>query len=150
MSAPIWRFTLSPGLAGPSAMLGALMPSVDRVGRMFPLTLVTAITTDPVTAHVAGSAVFASLEQIALDVLEDCASRDSLAAALADLAPPVPGSETAVPCGALQRPSLWSALVGDTQRSIAFEGLPRPEEALDFFDFPASRGDTPDVLGLSA
>ena len=40
MQAPIWRFTLAPGLAGPQAVLGVVMPSVDRVGRRFPLTLV--------------------------------------------------------------------------------------------------------------
>lgn len=32
MTAPIWRFTLSPGLAGPEKVMGVLMPSVDRVG----------------------------------------------------------------------------------------------------------------------
>ena len=39
MSVPIWRFSLSAGLAGPKKMMGVLMPSVDRVGRRFPLTL---------------------------------------------------------------------------------------------------------------
>ena len=39
MMAPIWRFALAPGVAGPLPMLGVMMPSVDRVGRQFPLTL---------------------------------------------------------------------------------------------------------------
>ncbi|MEO1457159.1 MAG: type VI secretion system-associated protein TagF [Pseudomonadota bacterium] len=39
LTAPIWRFALPPGLAGPEGMIGVLMPSVDRVGRFFPLTL---------------------------------------------------------------------------------------------------------------
>lgn len=38
--APAWRFLLSPGLAGPAAAAGILVPSVDAVGRAFPLTLV--------------------------------------------------------------------------------------------------------------
>jgi len=38
LTAPIWRFLLPAGCAGP-AMAGVLMPSVDRVGRSFPLTI---------------------------------------------------------------------------------------------------------------
>lgn len=156
MSAPIWRFTLSPGLAGPAAMLGVLMPSVDRVGRLFPLTLVTTIATDPVAAHREGGVVFSALEQIALDMLEDSASRESLAAALAAMVPPVPmslpksGLDTAAPDRALKRPSVWSALLEDKQSSVAFEGLPRPEDTVNFFDPAATRGERFDVLGLSA
>ncbi len=43
MSAPIWRFSLAAGLAGPAPLLGVMMPSVDRVGRQFPLTLVVPV-----------------------------------------------------------------------------------------------------------
>jgi len=38
LSAPIWRFWLGPDIIGKS-VLGALMPSVDGVGRYFPLML---------------------------------------------------------------------------------------------------------------
>jgi type VI secretion system protein ImpM len=37
--APILRFWLAPGVLGDYAWAGVLMPSVDRVGRHFPLTL---------------------------------------------------------------------------------------------------------------
>jgi type VI secretion system protein ImpM len=39
LEAPIWSFALAPGVCGPDAVLGLWMPSVDRVGRHFPLTL---------------------------------------------------------------------------------------------------------------
>ncbi len=39
LTSPIWRFALSPGLCGNDAWLGIMMPSVDRVGRYFPLTI---------------------------------------------------------------------------------------------------------------
>lgn len=39
LTSPVWRFTLAPGVAGQSTWAGLLMPSVDRVGRYFPLTL---------------------------------------------------------------------------------------------------------------
>lgn len=39
LSSPIWRFALAPGVCGGSGWAGVLMPSVDRVGRHFPLTI---------------------------------------------------------------------------------------------------------------
>ena len=51
MSAPIWRFTLTAGLAGPHKAQGVLMPSVDRVGRRFPLTLMRALDTPGPAPH---------------------------------------------------------------------------------------------------
>jgi type VI secretion system protein ImpM len=38
LEAPVWRFALSAGLCGGRAALGLMLPSVDRVGRYFPLT----------------------------------------------------------------------------------------------------------------
>jgi type VI secretion system protein ImpM len=40
---PIWRFVISPGLCGQNAWAGVMMPSVDKVGRYYPLTLATTI-----------------------------------------------------------------------------------------------------------
>lgn len=42
MAAPAWRFTLSAGLADELPMTGVMVPSVDAVGRWFPLTLAAA------------------------------------------------------------------------------------------------------------
>ena len=39
LNAPLWRFVLGPGIAGRDAAIGVMMPSVDRVGRYFPLVL---------------------------------------------------------------------------------------------------------------
>lgn len=38
LEAPVWRFSLPPGMCGASAALGLMLPSVDRAGRYFPLT----------------------------------------------------------------------------------------------------------------
>jgi len=43
LSAPVWRFALSAGVLDENAYLGVLIPSVDRVGRYFPLTLLEPI-----------------------------------------------------------------------------------------------------------
>ncbi|AFL74250.1 type VI secretion system-associated protein TagF [Thiocystis violascens] len=46
LTSPLWRFVLTPGIAGQSAWAGILMPSVDRVGRYFPLTLACPLNSD--------------------------------------------------------------------------------------------------------
>src|SRR4051794_31956021 len=38
LEAPVWRFLVPAGLCGARAAVGLMMPSVDRVGRYFPLT----------------------------------------------------------------------------------------------------------------
>jgi type VI secretion system protein ImpM len=40
LTGPIWRFVLSEGACGSGAWAGVIVPSVDRVGRYFPLTVV--------------------------------------------------------------------------------------------------------------
>ena len=40
LTSPMWRFFLCDGVAGAASYAGILLPSVDRVGRYFPLTVV--------------------------------------------------------------------------------------------------------------
>jgi type VI secretion system protein ImpM len=64
MSAPVWRFALPCGVAGPDAATGIFLPSVDAVGRLFPLTLaVTAATPFPFSALLAATEWFEKLEE---------------------------------------------------------------------------------------
>jgi type VI secretion system protein ImpM len=42
--APIWRMALAPGTLGPDPVIGLMMPSVDRVGRYFPLIIAAPLT----------------------------------------------------------------------------------------------------------
>lgn len=39
LTAPVWHFALSPGCVDSDGWLGLFLPSVDKVGRYFPLTL---------------------------------------------------------------------------------------------------------------
>ncbi|MEJ1127840.1 type VI secretion system-associated protein TagF [Variovorax sp. CCNWLW225] len=43
LQAPVWCFALGPGVAGEGAWIGVMMPSVDGVGRYFPITLAVEI-----------------------------------------------------------------------------------------------------------
>jgi type VI secretion system protein ImpM len=73
LSMPAWRFLLSAGLVTPQAWAGLLVPSVDAVGRRFPLTIACAIGADsldlPTTAQAAGP-WFDAIEDVALEALE--------------------------------------------------------------------------------
>ena len=39
LEAPVWRFALPANQCGPDPLCGVLLPSVDRAGRYFPLTI---------------------------------------------------------------------------------------------------------------
>lgn len=86
LNSPIWRFALAPGVCGPDGLCGVLMPSVDRVGRHFPLTVAAAWTgplLDCLTQH---DAWFGEIEELALSSLRDDFSLDGFDAALCALA----------------------------------------------------------------
>lgn len=89
LEAPVWRFALAPGLCGPAGALGVLLPSVDRVGRYFPLTLAALPGRGGADADVwldaAEAAGFAAIEQDAtperiMDMLPPAQATDRLPA----------------------------------------------------------------------
>ncbi|WP_027159854.1 type VI secretion system-associated protein TagF [Methylobacter luteus] len=73
LSSPVWRFALSPGLCGHTGWLGVLMPSVDRVGRYFPLTLALPAPPDINLSDlfITNNHWYAEAESIALTALEE-------------------------------------------------------------------------------
>ena len=93
-TSPIWRFALGAGLCGPVPYAGILMPSVDRVGRYYPLVIAVPLGAAqslfglPVTA----GAWFQRAEQLALAGLDlDRLDVDDFSRKVAALsAPPVP------------------------------------------------------------
>ncbi len=140
MSAPIWRFTLAPRLMGPDGVQGVLMPSVDQVGRKFPLTLMARVRGDPVRNHTAAMALFEQLEEIALATLEEGANRETLSAALAALTVEYGGTPAKA-----AKVSLWSAQTDAGVVHLKFDGMPDPTQAAWLFDLtqlPAQTGGT--------
>ncbi|MCU0834575.1 MAG: type VI secretion system-associated protein TagF [Chromatiaceae bacterium] len=99
LSGPIWRFGLSAGVCGEAPWLGAMMPSVDRVGRYFPLTVAARIPADQgLFAAAAGAGPWlGELEQVMLRALEeDGLTADDLAEQLAGITP-LPGGAPGPP-----------------------------------------------------
>jgi type VI secretion system protein ImpM len=86
LTMPIWRFVLLPGLIGSNGWAGVLMPSVDRVGRQFPLTLVAALSSYAAVAQAVfhGAEWFEGLEETALGVLDPTRGPEDLDQSLVD------------------------------------------------------------------
>ena len=113
LASPSWRFLLMPGVlpgaAGAQAYAGVLMPSVDRVGRYFPFTIVQPLGDAPVSTQQMRGLWFwlGRLDELAAEALHDDWDVDRLESELArmagpDLAPlaPVAGTGPLAP-GAL-------------------------------------------------
>ena len=93
LTSPIWRFALSAGLCGEGAAAGVLMPSVDRVGRYFPLTIVALLANgvDLPAIPVAAAAWFGKAEELVRSALADVFDFEAFDAQVAALGAPAAG-----------------------------------------------------------
>jgi type VI secretion system protein ImpM len=115
LKAPVWRFLLPPGHCGAGGVLGVLLPSVDRVGRYFPLTL--AAVMPPAEAAPDDAAWLDAAVAAGLAALE----RDAPPDEVVRLLPPAP-------TGAAGAPGFWTlGANGAIARRLVPAGLPEPE-----------------------
>ena len=72
LTGPVWRFVLDAGVCGEDRYAGILVPSVDRVGRYFPLTVIAPLQAGvcPLDVACGASAWFEAAEGVVLDALE--------------------------------------------------------------------------------
>ncbi|HZF29688.1 MAG TPA: type VI secretion system-associated protein TagF [Gammaproteobacteria bacterium] len=121
LTSPIWRFGLAPGICGPGAWAGILMPSVDRVGRYFPLTIATALPANVNPLQLPGAAAgwFEAMEAVALRSLDDerfeANELQVAIASVGDLAAEAGSAEPAATLG-----EAWSVvLFGKSDQAVA-------------------------------
>lgn len=86
-TAPPWRFIIGPGRLGPDWRVGALAPSVDRVGRRFVIIVGAGGVTPDVDAAAARS-LAADLENLIYRAFEAGWNADALVEAAAGVALP--------------------------------------------------------------
>ena len=72
LTSPLWRFVIPAGVCGSTAWAGVFMPSMDKVGRYFPMTVVRQIdgTRSPICTAVKNPVWFTSVEGLLLDALD--------------------------------------------------------------------------------
>ena len=102
LSAPLWRFAWTPGVLGTQWWFGTLMPSVDAVGRYFPLIVASARDGAPASASTfeALARWYQHVGEAALATLVPGASLEALEAQLASA--PTWNDETSAPPPALE------------------------------------------------
>ena len=72
LEAPVWYFAAGPGNIDQQTWIGVLIPSVDRVGRYFPLSIVREFGSgSPLDAMRRARAWYAGAERLALDCLDE-------------------------------------------------------------------------------
>ena len=73
LTSPVWRFALSGGICGARPAIGVMMPSVDQVGRYFPLCMAAVLPADACPAVIAATEAdwFWKAECTVLASLED-------------------------------------------------------------------------------
>lgn len=134
--APIVRFWLAPGLLGAGSWTGLVMPSIDRVGRHFPLTV--ALPDVPLSAAQAAPGWFAALDAAMRRVLDVAFTVEDLEHALAQavrqvplpLEAQTPDGEGASSHGEAATGSLWwFPSAGGGELRCRFDALP-PAAAL--------------------
>jgi type VI secretion system protein ImpM len=87
---PVWRFALKAGVCGPDPVAGLLAPGADRLGRVFPLCLVTAVPagTDPATLPVTASAWYGRAEALLRQALDPNLHLETFTTRVQGLGPP--------------------------------------------------------------
>ena len=84
LTSPIWRFVFSPGVIDGNVHAGVMLPSVDRVGRYFPITVVKSFPSDvnPVDIFIYEADWFRLLEENCLSALNGDMDADELVEAV--------------------------------------------------------------------
>jgi type VI secretion system protein ImpM len=123
LSAPVSRFLLGAGLplAGGAGCAGVLMPSVDRVGRYFPLVILAPRSRPGADAP--SQAWFDAIEALAVAAMQDDWDIERLDAELA-LLPPVDDEAPTVEWPLRGESRWWRSGDGVTSQHVAGEGLP--------------------------
>lgn len=116
LTSPVWRFAVAPGVLGRDGLGGVVMPSVDRVGRYFPLTI--AATGAPplldwVQRH---GAWFDAIDELARASLDPAFLLGQF-----DTAPEPDVASAPVPAGTAS--ATWLALDGDVTAAVAAAAL---------------------------
>lgn len=109
LTSPVWRFALSPSLCDAAPWAGVLIPSVDRIGRYYPLVVTAPAAAQPIALFRGQGAWYDAAEALALSALANDFDADGFErdlAALPELAPSPP-SGSATNAAAPDAPLAW-------------------------------------------
>jgi len=135
VSAPAWRFVLAPGVLGPQGWAGLIVPSVDAVGRYFPLTIASGLPSrslDPVATLVRAHNWYDEIEPVVGVVLSPESEIGTFDAQLAnrpfpaDLVALLEETDETIPPRSRAPRALWIPLGPEFQGEAGLRGLAKP------------------------
>ncbi|MCC6212047.1 MAG: type VI secretion system-associated protein TagF [Burkholderiales bacterium] len=135
LSAPAWRFALAPGVIGLQGWAGLIVPSVDSVGRYFPLTVASGLSSasmDPVATLVRAHQWYAEVEPVVNVALSTDAEIGTFDAQLAnrrfpeELVATLEETEETIPPRSRGQRALWIPLGPEFQGEAGLRGLAKP------------------------
>ena len=85
LTSPIWRFAASPGACCSLGFCGIMIPSVDKVGRYFPFSMIEIIDDEPLNIMRNGTDWFNAAQNVMLKGLEEDINIEELLNAAAEL-----------------------------------------------------------------
>lgn len=87
LTSPIWRFVMSPGVIDSNVYAGVMMPSVDRVGRYFPISVINTFSSqvNPIDIVAQEQQWFQNMEDLCLSALNGEIDADELVDKIAAL-----------------------------------------------------------------
>jgi type VI secretion system protein ImpM len=130
LEAPIWRFALRSGVCGPDAMLGLWLPSVDRIGRHYPLTFaIAAADADPARLIAEGGGFLAAAERAGCDALANDLPPEALAERIAAAVLTEPDDPRIDPWRQPPAPGIWWTDGGPRVPPKAFATAELPDAA---------------------
>lgn len=105
LTSPIWRFALSPGVLDEHAWAGVLVPSVDSVGRYFPLTLACASSEqrNPFAVQISAESCYLQMSELAIEALQQGLLVDDLFERM----PTMPEGALNTSLSSIGREALW-------------------------------------------
>ncbi|AMX01386.1 hypothetical protein A3224_01245 [Microbulbifer thermotolerans] len=101
LTAPVWRFALSPGVLDERGWAGVLVPSVDSVGRYFPLTLAAPVSgkANPFALQLSAEGWYRELSNLAIEALQNALLADQLMERFPQLAENIPATDISLNAG---------------------------------------------------
>jgi type VI secretion system protein ImpM len=129
MISPVWYFSMMPGIAHEKSVAGVVIPSVDEIGRHFPLTIAHTGEHDCWAAYLYGEEWYNAIEQIALLALADDVTYTRLIGELEALETPefsaLPNYTTQSAMHAFKSGQVISQSPQQTKQDLALSLLPQ-------------------------
>lgn len=122
LGSPVWRFAIERGVCGPDLIAGVLIPSVDRVGRYFPLTIAAELNAQairPADLLKSADAWYSAAETVVLSALDPELDLEAFDQRVEALDAPIAGASGLIDANASFGSDQWWVPIADPGSAMA-------------------------------